>query len=77
MNGRTPRLSSNMPHGYGQVPQVRQQRSTFRRDHKHKTKMDVGYLVPIFVDEVLPGDTYNVNMTIVGRLSTPLRSSGQ
>lgn len=69
---RTPRLKSNMPHGYGSVPTVQQRRSTFRRDHKHKTTLDVGYLVPIFIDEVLPGDTYNVNLTIIGRLSTPL-----
>jgi hypothetical protein len=34
--------------------------------------MDAGYLVPIFCDEVLPGDTFNLNMTGFGRLATPL-----
>ena len=30
------------------------------------------YLVPIFVDEVLPGDTFNLNLTTFGRLATPI-----
>lgn len=61
-----------MPHQFGLVPQMSHQRSTFRRDHKHKTTLDAGWLVPIYVDEVLPGDTMSVNGNIVARLSTPI-----
>jgi len=35
--------------------------------------MDAGYLVPIFVDEVLPGDTFNLSMTGFARLATPIK----
>ena len=38
----------------------------------YKTTFDHGYLVPFLVDEVLPGDTFNVDVTAFARLSTPL-----
>lgn len=38
----------------------------------HKTSFDAGYLIPIWVDEVLPGDTFNLRMTLFGRLATPI-----
>jgi len=37
-----------------------------------KLPSDAGYLVPIYVDEALPGDTFNCNMSMFGRLATPL-----
>ena len=54
------------------VPTVDIQRSTFNRSHGIKTTFDAGYLVPIFVDEVLPGDTFECNATLFGRLATPI-----
>ena len=48
------------------------QRSTFNRDHGLKTTFDAGYLVPIFVDEALPGDTFKMSATGFGRLATPI-----
>lgn len=47
-------------------------RSTFDRSSTHKTTFDSGKLVPIFIDEVLPGDTFNLSYSYVVRLSTPL-----
>lgn len=47
-------------------------RSTFHLNHTHKTTFDSGYLVPIYVDEVLPGDTFNVKATMFTRLATPV-----
>lgn len=47
-------------------------RSTFDRSNTHKTTFDAGKLIPIFVDEVLPGDTFNVQYSYVIRLATPL-----
>jgi hypothetical protein len=37
-----------------------------------KTTFDSGLIVPIMCEEVLPGDTFNVNVTMFGRLATPL-----
>jgi hypothetical protein len=54
------------------IPQAEIPRAAFDRQFTHKTTFDAGYLVPVYVDEVLPGDTFNLNMTAFGRLSTPL-----
>ncbi len=47
-------------------------RSTFDRSHSLKTSFNVGDIVPFFVDEVLPGDTFNVDTSKVVRLQTLL-----
>lgn len=65
-------MRSVMMHQFSQVPQANIPRSSFDRSHGHKTTFDGGYLIPVFVDEALPGDTFNVNMTGFCRLSTPL-----
>jgi len=59
-------------HQFAMVPRADVPRSRFRRQSTHKTTFDAGYLVPVFVDEVLPGDTFNLNMTAFARMSTPL-----
>ncbi|AXH75145.1 MAG: major capsid protein [Microviridae sp.] len=58
---------------FSQVPEAEIQRSSFDRSHGYKTTFNEGSLVPIFVDEVLPGDTFNLGMTGFARLATPLR----
>ncbi len=63
---------SVMKHNFSQIPHANIQRSNFRRSHTHKTTFNSGYLVPIYVDEVLPGDTFKLNLTSVARLTTPL-----
>ncbi|UPW41635.1 major capsid protein [Peromfec virus RodF8_33] len=47
-------------------------RSTFSRDHSVKTSFNVGDIVPFYVDEVLPGDTFSVDTSRVVRLQTLL-----
>lgn len=49
------------------------QRSTFNRSHGYKTTLDAGKLYPVFVDEALPGDTFDIKATMFGRLATPLK----
>ena len=61
-----------MTHQFSQVPKAEIQRSTFDRSHGVKTTFDGGYLVPILVDEALPGDTFNVKLTAFARLATPI-----
>lgn len=64
---------SVMEHKFSRVPQAETQRSSFDRSHGHKTTFDAGYLVPIYVDEVLPGDTFKMNMTGFARMATPIK----
>jgi hypothetical protein len=61
-----------MVHQFAQVPKVQMQRSRFDRSHNYKTTFNSGYLVPFLADEVLPGDTFNVQATTFARLATPL-----
>lgn len=65
-------IPSVMSHSFSQVPAAEIPRSAFDRSHGYKTTFDVGYLVPMFVDEALPGDTFNCRMTAFARLATPL-----
>lgn len=65
-------MKSVMSHQFSRVPQANIPRSTFDRSHGHKTTFDSGYLVPIFVDEALPGDTFSLKASMFGRLATPI-----
>jgi hypothetical protein len=58
---------------FTKVSKPKIQRSTFDRSHGYKTTFDAGKLIPIFVDEALPGDTFNLKTTVFGRLATPLK----
>ena len=66
------RQPSVMAHDFSRVPQAEIPRSSFNRSHGFKTTFDAGYLVPVFVDEALPGDTFNLDMSGFGRLATPI-----
>jgi hypothetical protein len=66
------KMPSVMAHDFSKVPKADIPRSSFNRSHGYKTTMDAGYLVPIFVDEALPGDTFNLDMSGFGRLATPI-----
>jgi len=59
-------------HQFAMIPRADIPRSSFNRQTSHKTTIDSGYLYPFYIDEVLPGDSFNFNATIFGRLSTPL-----
>lgn len=58
---------------FAAVPSAEIQRSVFDRSHGLKTTFDAGNLVPVFVDEVLPGDTFNLKMQAFARLATPVK----
>ena len=59
-------------HRFSMIPKADIPRSSFNREFTHKTTFDAGYLVPVYVDEVLPGDTFNLQMTAFARLATPI-----
>lgn len=57
---------------FSRIPRVNVRRSTFDRSHTHKTTFNAGQLVPVFLDEVLPGDTFSLDFNFFCRLSTPI-----
>ena len=65
-------MKSVMTHNFSQIPKAEIQRSSFDRSHGVKTTFDAGKLIPILVDEALPGDTFKLNMTAFARLATPI-----
>jgi hypothetical protein len=65
-------MQSVMTHQFSQAPSIEAPRSRFNRSHGHKFTMDAGWLVPFYWDDVLPGDTFNLNASCFARLSTPL-----
>ena len=66
------RNKSVSSHSFAMVPKAEIPRSSFDTQYAHKTTFDGGYLVPIYCDEVLPGDMHNVKATMFARLATPL-----
>ena len=65
-------MKSVMVHRFSEVPKATIPRSTFDRSHGHKTAFDSGLLIPIYLDEALPGDTANVRLNAFARLATPI-----
>jgi len=59
-------------HQFSMVPRADIPRSKFDVQSAHKTTLDSGYLVPVYVNEVLPGDTFNFKMTAFARMATPI-----
>jgi len=69
---RVPSVQSSAEHHFAQAPQANIPRSRFDRSHGHKTTFDAGQLIPILVDEVLPGDTFTLRCTAFARVATLL-----
>jgi len=67
-----PSNKSVMVHQFSQVPRAEIPRSSFDRSHGYKTTFDSGLLIPFYVDEALPGDTFNLRTTALARLATPI-----
>lgn len=65
-------MKSPNQHVFSRVPHADIPRSRFRTEQGYKTTFDSGYLIPFYVDEVLPGDTFNLGVTSFCRLSTPV-----
>lgn len=59
-------------YSFSQVPQADIPRSVFNRSHGYKTTFDAGYLIPFYVDEALPGDTFELDVSMFARLATPI-----
>lgn len=62
---------SVMQHSFAQVPRANIPRSSFDRSHGNKLTLDADYLVPVLVDDMVPGDTVRCNMNVFARLTSP------
>ncbi len=62
-----------MSHQFSEVPRADIPRSSFDRSHGYKSAFDAGWLIPFYVDEALPGDTFNLRTTAFARLATPIK----
>lgn len=67
----TPSLPS-ANYTFSQLPNVSMPRCSIRRPSTYKTTLNAGLLYPVFLDEVLPGDTFKLDASIICRLTTPL-----
>ncbi len=65
-------MNRNVESHFSQIPNADIQRSIFDRSSGHKTSFNVGELVPLYVDEILPGDSVNITTSKVVRLQTLL-----
>lgn len=65
------RLTSNQEH-FSMIPSANIERSVFQRDQTHKTTFNCGQLVPFYIDEVLPGDSFTIDTAFVARTTTPI-----
>lgn len=64
-------MNRNNERHFLQIPEMHASRTRFNRDQTILTTFDSGKLVPFFVDEVLPGDTFQVDTAAIIRMSTP------
>lgn len=65
-------MNRNSENHFAVNPQVNIGRSSFKRNSDHKTTFDAGDLIPIYIDEVLPGDTFSMDMSALVRMTTPI-----
>lgn len=64
-------MNRNNERHFNQIPEMRASRTRFNRDQTILTTFDSGKLIPFYVDEVLPGDTFSVDTTAIIRMTTP------
>lgn len=65
-------VKSAFQNHFASIPSVQKPRSQFKRVSRHKHTFDEGYIIPFYIDDVLPGDTFNVNASMFARLATPI-----
>lgn len=64
-------MNRNNERHFVQIPEMHASRTRFNRDQTILTTFDSGKLIPFFVDEVLPGDTFQIDTTAIIRMTTP------
>jgi len=72
MSGPSLSLPSALSHDFARIQSPQNPRSSFDRTFTRKTTFAPGLLIPVYVDEILPGDTINMDANYVARVSTLL-----
>lgn len=65
-------MNRNSENRFVENPQVDVSRSQFKRNSDNKTTFNTGELIPIYLDEVLPGDTHQIDLACIMRMATPI-----
>lgn len=66
-------MNRNTQSHFAELPSVTIGRSKFDRSFNHKTTWNAGELIPIYCDAtIMPGDTVNMNMSELVRMTTPI-----
>ncbi|UPW41009.1 major capsid protein [Sigmofec virus UA08Rod_5764] len=65
-------MNRNTESHFSTLPKVDINRSTFDRSSSIKFSFNVGEVIPFFVDEVLPGDSFSIRSSKVVRMQTLL-----
>lgn len=65
-------MNRNSENRFAENPQVDVSRSRFQRNSDNKTTFNAGDLIPIYLDEVLPGDTHQIDLACIMRMATPI-----
>ncbi len=65
-------MQSVMAHSFGNTPGITAPRSFFDRSSGFKLAIDADFLYPIFLDEIIPGDSMKMKAKVFGRMNTPI-----
>ena len=65
-------IRSAFQNHFAQIPSVSKPRSQFKRVSRHKHTFGEGQLIPFYLDDVIPGDTFNLKAAMFARLATPI-----
>lgn len=68
MNTVTPKMGEH----FARVPTIDIQRSKFDLSHGYKTTLDGGWLVPVMVQDLIPGDSWKCTARQLCRMTTPI-----
>lgn len=65
-------MNRNNEQHFNNIPQIKTSRSRFKMKQDIKLTLNAGELIPFYVAETLPGDTFSVNTKGICRMSTPI-----
>lgn len=65
-------MTRNTDSHFGNIPTKTIRRSKFKRPCSHKLTANVGQIIPIYRDELLPGDSCKINVSSLVRMTTPI-----
>ena len=64
-------ISMKNKFSFSNAPSIKARRTRFDLSFDHKTSFNIGELVPVYLQEIYPGDTFKVDTSFVARLSNP------